>query len=104
MSAQLTLLDRALILAQHELDAMRSGDVDTAGLFFNERAGLLARVAEADDEQDPEDFRMKLVALQGYNQMICEEGHELLERIRAELLNARGNTRRARGYARVMHS
>ena len=30
MSANLTLLDRALILAQHELEAMRNGEVESA--------------------------------------------------------------------------
>ena len=43
MSTNLTLLDRALILAQHELEAMRSGDVENAESHFHERIELMKK-------------------------------------------------------------
>ena len=101
MSASLTLLDRAMILAQHELDALRAGDVETAESHFDERAALMDQARETMDEQDPDDYRVKLIALQGYNQMIQEEGRELLEKIRLQLVDARSSMRRARGYAKA---
>ncbi len=101
MPALLTILDRALILAQHELDALRAGDVETAELHFDERSILLDQAIETMDEQDPDDYRVKLIALQGYNQLIQEEGQELLEKIRLQLASARKTSRRARGYAKV---
>ena len=101
MSASLTLLDRAMILAQHELDALRAGDVETAESHFDERAALMDQARKTMDEQDPDDYRVKLIALQGYNQMIQEEGRELLEKIRLQLVDARSGMRRARGYAKA---
>lgn len=101
MSASLTLLDRAMILAQHELDALRAGDVETAETHFDERAALMDQARETMDEQDPDDYRVKLIALQGYNQMIQEEGRELLEKIRLQLVDARSSMRRSRGYAKA---
>ena len=101
MSASLTLLDRALILAQHELDALRAGDVETAEQHFDERSALMDQALETMDEQDPDDYRVKLIALQGYNQVIQEEGRELLEKIRLQLVDTRSNMRQARGYARA---
>ncbi len=56
MSASLTLLDRALILAQHELDALRAGDVETAEQHFDERSALMDQALETMDEQDPDDY------------------------------------------------
>ncbi len=51
MSTNLTLLDRALILAQHELEAMRSGDVENAESHFHERIELMRRAADVLDEE-----------------------------------------------------
>lgn len=101
MSASLTLLDRALILAQHELDALRAGDVETAELHFDERSTLMDQAADTLDEQDPDDYRVKLIALQGYNQLIREEGQELLEKIRLQLVGSRKTIHRTRSYAKA---
>ncbi len=101
MSAGLTLLDRALILAQHELDALRAGDVENAEQHFDERVDLMGQAYAVLDEDEPEDYRVKLIALQGYQQLIQEEGQVLLESIRQQLLGARGTVRRARTYSRV---
>ncbi len=101
MYASLTLLDRALILAQHELDAMRAGDVETAELHFDERKILMDRAASTLDEIDPEDYKVKLIALQGYNQMIYQEGKEQMDKIRETLLKARGGVRQTKGYVRA---
>jgi hypothetical protein len=103
MSIGLTLLDKALILAQHELEAMRTGDVETAELHLEQREILLDRAYATHDEQAPEDYRLKLIALQGYNQLIHEEGRELLESIRHQLLNSRDTARCARSYVRIRH-
>ena len=101
MNPCLTLLDRALILAQHELDAMRAGDVETAELHFDDRKILMDQAISTYDETDPEDYKLKLIALQSYNQMIYEEGKIQLVKIREDLLNARETTRQAKGYARA---
>lgn len=101
MPANLTLLDRALILAQHELEAMRNGDVESAESHFNERTELMRQAVETRDEETVDDYRVKLIALQGYNQIIHEEGQELLEQIRAQLIAARGSMRGVKGYARA---
>lgn len=100
-TSSLTLLDRALILAQHELDAMRQGDVEAAESHFHERSGLMDQAASTLDEAAPEDYRIKLIALQGYNQMIYEEGQLLLKSIKEGLLKHRSTTRQARGYAKA---
>lgn len=104
MNGSLTLLDRAMILAQHELEAMRMGDVDKAQQHFDERAILMDQASKIDDEQDPADYRVKLIALQGYNMMIHDEGQELLNKIRQQLLEARIPARAMRGYAKSSHS
>ena len=103
MNGSLTLLDRAMILAQHELEAMRVGDVDTAQHHFDERAILMDLASKIDDERDQTDYRVKLIALQGYNMMIHEEGQELLTKIRHQLLDARSPARAMRGYAKSSH-
>ncbi len=100
----LTLLDRALILAQHELDAMRSGDVESAEEHFNEREGLMLEAARVMDEEEPDDYYVKLIAIQGYNQLIREEGAELLAQIRSQVVDIRQTTKAARGYARTVYS
>ena len=99
----LTLLDRALISAQHELDAMRRGDVEAAESHFHDRGALMDQAASTLDEQAPEDYRIKLIALQGYNQMIFEEGQVLLKSIKSTLLKCREGTRQAKGYARAIN-
>lgn len=101
MHTRLTLLDRALILAQHELDAMRSGDVEGAEVHFDERKILMDQAYATLDESDPDDYRVKLIALQGYNQMIYEEGKLQLDKIRQNLLRSRESSRQAKGYARI---
>ena len=101
MSANLTLLDRALILAHHELEAMRNGDVESAESHFHERTELMRQAADTLDEETSEDYRVKLIALQGYNQLIHEEGRELLEQIRSQLVSARSTIRGVKGYARA---
>ena len=99
----LTLLDKALILAQHELEAMRSGDVEKAEFHLDQRELLLAQAHAAHDEQNPDDYRLKLIALQGYNQMIREEGTELLETLRGQILDSRAGARCVQGYVRAQY-
>ena len=94
----LTILDRALIIAQHELDAMRRGDVDDAIVFFEERGTLLDQAVHTKDEDTVEDYRVKLIALQGYHQLIHEEGTVLLQQIKDSLIQTRTNHKMARKY------
>lgn len=101
MSTSLTLLDRALILAQHELEAMRAGDVEAAEGHFGERSILMDQAADTLDEEDVDDYRVKLIALQGYNQLIHEEGQELLEQIRQQLMASRGTIKCNKSYVRA---
>ena len=49
----------------------------------------MRQAADTLDEETSEDYRVKLIALQGYNQLIHEEGRELLEQIRSQLVSAR---------------
>jgi len=96
-----TLLDRALVLAQHELEAIRAGDVESAEQHFGERSLLMEQAAETPDEQKAEDYRHKLIALEGYNQILQEEGQELLEKIRQQLQGSRKTLYRNRCYVRT---
>lgn len=100
----LTLLDRALIIAQHELDAMRRGDVDGAANFLDERTGLLYQAIETKDEQSQDDFQLKIVALQGYHQTVQAEGEKLLNQIKAGLINSRKSVNMVKQYSRARHS
>ena len=59
------------------------------------------RAGDTLDEETSEDYRVKLIALQGYNQLIHEEGRELLEQIRSQLVSARSTIRGVKGYARA---
>ena len=95
----LTILDRALIIAQHELDAMRRGDVDDAANFFEERGELINQARHTQDEEDIKDYRVKLIALQGYHQLIHEEGTMLLNQIRKSLIQTKSHSKITRSYA-----
>lgn len=97
--SSLTLLDRMLIIAQYELEAMQRGDVDGAISFFEERIALLDQLQMTQDEIDSDDCRMKLLALQGYHQIIYEEGLKLKEQIRQNLLKTRGHRSASKRYA-----
>lgn len=97
----LTILDRALIIAQHELDAMRKGDVDNAISFFRERGALLNEAMYTKDEDNDDDYRMKLIALQGYHQTIHREGVKLLEDIKASLIKSKSSSKMIKGYAQT---
>ncbi len=97
--SSLTLLDRMLIIAQFELEAMQRGDVDGAISFFEERIALLDQLQMTQDEISSEDCRMKLLALQGYHQIIYEEGLKLKEQIKQNLLNTRGQRSASKRYA-----
>lgn len=97
----LTILDRALIIAQHELDAMRKGDIDTAISFFHERAALLNEVVYTKDEENDSDARMKLIALQGYHNIIYKEGHKILAEIKESLIKSKSTGKMIRGYAQT---
>jgi len=94
----LTILDRALIIAQHELDAMRRGDVDDAANFFEERGKLINQAKHTKDEDKVEDYRVKLTALIGYHHLIHEEGTMLLNQIRASLIQTKSHSKVARSY------
>ena len=61
----------------------------------------MRQAADTLDEETSEDYRVKLIALQGYNQLIHEEGRELLEQIRSQLVSARSTIRGVKGYARA---
>lgn len=95
----LTLLDRMLIIAQFELEAMQRGDVDGAISFFEERVKLLDQLQSCHDEINSEECKMKLLALQGYHQIIYEEGLKLKEQIRENLLKSRGQRSASKRYA-----
>ncbi len=94
----LTVLDRALIIAQHELEAMRRGDVESVATFFSERGKLLDKAVHSNDEQNVDDFRLKLLALQGYHQIIHEEGMALLNQYRNSLIKSKKQSRMAKSY------
>lgn len=95
----LTLLDRMLIIAQHELEAMQQGDIDSAISFFEERTELLTQVQENHDEANAEDCKVKLLALQGYHQLIYEEGLKLRDSIKESLQKNRAHGAVAKRYA-----
>ncbi len=97
--SSLTLLDRMLIIAQFELEAMQKGDVDGAISFFEERVALLDQLHFTQDELNSEDCKMKLLALQGYHQIIYEEGVKLKEQIRQNLLQTRSQRSASKRYA-----
>ena len=63
--SSLTLLDRMLIIAQFELEAMQQGDVDGAISFFEERVALLDQL-QVNQDENSEDCKMKLLALHGF--------------------------------------
>ncbi len=94
----LTMLDKALIIAQHELEAMRRGDIEDVALFFDERGVLLNKAMHSNDEQSVDDYRLKLLALQGYHQIIHEEGTVLLNQIRNSLIKTKKQSKIARSY------
>ena len=95
----LTLLDRMLIIAQYELEAMQRGDVDGAISFFEERVALLDELRIGQDEINSEDCKMKLLALQGFHQVIYEEGLKLKEQIKQNLLNSQAQRSVSKRYA-----
>jgi len=97
----LTLLDRVLITAQYELEAMRIGDVETAQSYFEERSLLLDRAVETLDEGSPDDYRIKLIALQGYQEIIYEEASQLLENIRLGLQQTQKNRTAVKKYSNI---
>lgn len=97
--SSLTLLDRMLIIAQYELEAMQRGDVDGAISFFEERVALLEQLQVNQDEINSEDCKMKLLALQGFHQIIYEEGLKLKEQIRQNLLNSQAQRSISKRYA-----
>lgn len=97
--SSLTLLDRMLIIAQFELEAMQRGDVDGAISFFEERVALLDQLQVNQDEINSEDCKMKLLALQGFHQVIYEEGLKLKEQIRQNLLNSQAQRSVSKRYA-----
>lgn len=97
--SSLTILDRMLIIAQFELEAMQRGDVDGAISFFEERVALLDQLQVNQDEINSEDFKMKLLALQGFHQVIYEEGLKLKEQIKQNLLNSQAQRSVSKRYA-----
>lgn len=94
----LTILDRILIIAQHELDAMRQGNIDDAADFFKERGRLIDQAMHTKDEENVDDYRVKLIALQGYHQIIHEEGTMLLNKIRTSLIQSKTHSKIAKSY------
>ncbi len=97
--SSLTILDRMLIIAQFELEAMQRGDVDGAISFFEERVALLDQLQVNQDEINSEDCKMKLLALQGFHQVIYEEGLKLKEQIKQNLLNSQAQRSVSKRYA-----
>ncbi len=96
----LTMLDRAMILAQHELEALNEGDIENAERFFMDRAEILARAYKGHDEENNEDYVFKLVAIQGYNQIIYDVGTALKEEVLTDLRTMGKRTNAAKSYIR----
>ncbi len=99
----LTMLDRALILAQHELDALNEGNVEAAESHFMDRAEIITNAHKEHDEENSEDYVIKLIALQGYNQLICEVGEKLKDSMRVDILASKKSTHAAKSYMRLSH-
>ncbi len=98
MATVLSMLDRALILAQHELEALNAGNVEEAESYFMERSELLSKAYNNHDEVSTEDYVIKLIAIQGYNQLICEVGEELKASLRSDILASQKSTKAAKAY------
>ncbi len=96
----LTMLDRAMILAQHELEALNEGDIKNAEKFFMDRAEILTRAYQEHDEENNEDYVFKLVAIQGYNQIIYDVGTTLRDEVKASLVPMAKKTNAAKSYLR----
>ncbi len=96
----LTMLDRAMILAQHELEALNEGDIQNAEKFFMDRAEILARAYQGHDEENNEDYVFKLVAIQGYNQIIYDVGTALKDEIFTDLRSIGKKANVAKSYLR----
>lgn len=93
-----TILDRTIVIAQHELNAMRQGNIDDAALLFKERGELIDQAMHIKDEKNIDDYRRKLIALQGYQQIIHEEGTIILNQIRASLMQSKSIGKVAKRY------
>ena len=78
---------------------MQRGDVDGAISFFEERVALLDQLQVNQDEINSEDCKMKLLALQGFHQVIYEEGLKLKEQIKQNLLNSQAQRSVSKRYA-----
>ncbi len=85
MAVKFTMLDTALVMARHELDALNDGDVDRAAGHLETRIPLLEKVYKEHDEENNNMYIMKLQALQSLNEEIVKVGEALKEKLRSEV-------------------
>ncbi len=85
MAVKFTMLDTALVLARHELDALSQGDVERAAGHLETRIPLLEKIYQEHDEDSEAMYAMKLHALQDLNLQITAVGEALKEKIRNDL-------------------
>ncbi len=101
MAVKVTMLDRVLILAQHERKALKDGNVDLAVEFFEERSALLAVAREKHDEENDREYLFKLAAIQGYDEMNYAIGDKLRTSIKESLQGTKKSNKVAKSYMQV---
>ncbi len=98
MAVKFTMLDTALVLARHELDALSEGDVERAAGHLETRTPLLEKILLEHDEDSETMYMMKLQALQALNIQITEVGAALKDKIRSDLKGVNKSVQAAGKY------
>ncbi|AGW12733.1 hypothetical protein [Megalodesulfovibrio gigas] len=111
MNTPITLLDKALALAEEEMTLLQGGDVDGAHLHaaqriaLTEQAWTLRTQAAPADPTDPARLTMlqeKLLQLQAMQHRLTAEARRLHASIKAELLRSRKEGARHAAYGRAL--
>ncbi len=97
----MTKLDRAIVLAQLELAALKAQDVDKAADLMEERRTLLLDAYEQHDENSHKEYLVKLIAMQSYNMQILEVGNELRNSLRKSI---QGNAKTVHAAGKYMRA
>ncbi|MDO5483533.1 MAG: hypothetical protein Q4F27_01360 [Desulfovibrionaceae bacterium] len=98
MSQGLSLLDQALDLARQEMTALQDGAYELAVELATQRGEMTSMAWNLLDKANTEQYRMRLMELNRYQENLASFARREHERIRLTLQSSRQQKRRMRGY------
>ena len=103
MKECLQQLDRAIIIAEQEYEALRNEDIGVVENLAEERGRLLDSALVKADEVPKRELCDRLIRLQGLQQKLYDEAFRQREAVRTQLAHTKKESRRMSAYHKTQY-